>query len=109
MNNTPANIDAVACFLDGQAYRARLARIHALMEHALIARERLATSVRLRFRLDDGVEANLKDLVALERQCCPFLAFELEQLSDELVLTISGSESVTALLDEAFGGAAACQ
>jgi hypothetical protein len=109
MDNIPAKTDAVACFLDGQAYRTRVARIHALMEQALIARERLETSVRLRFRRTAGVETNLEELVALERQCCPFLVFELEKLPSEIVLTISGPESAAALLDEAFGGAVACQ
>jgi hypothetical protein len=78
------------------------------MDHALIARERLATAVRMSFRLDAAVEANLEELVTLERECCPFLAFELEKLLGEMVLTISGPESAAALLDEAFGGAAAC-
>jgi mercuric ion transport protein len=109
MNNIPAKTDAVACFLDGNAYRTRVARIHALMEQALIARERFETSVRLRFRLDAGVEAHLEELVALERACCPFLVFALDTLPGEMVLTIAGPESAAALLDEAFGGAAACQ
>ena len=104
MNNIPAKTDAVACFLDGHAYRTRVARIQALMDQALIARERLETSVRLRFRLDAGVEAHLKELVALEQECCPFLVFALEKRPGEMVLTISGPESASALLDDAFGG-----
>jgi hypothetical protein len=109
MNHRPEQTDVIACVLDGQAYRTRVARIHALMEHELIARERLETAVRLRFRRDAGVEANLEELVALERACCPFLVFALEKLPGEMVLTISGPESAAALLDDAFGGPAACQ
>jgi hypothetical protein len=109
MNDVPANTDVVACVLDGQAYRTRVARIHALMDQALIARERSETAVRMRFRRDAGVDADLEELVALERQCCPFLVFALDTLPGEMVLTISGPESAAALLDEAFGGAAACQ
>jgi hypothetical protein len=104
MNDTSTKTDAVACFLDGQAYRARVARIHALMEQALMARERLDTSVRLRFRLNAGVETELRGLVALEQECCPFLAFALAQCPGEIVLTISGPERAAALLDEALGG-----
>lgn len=109
MNDIPAKTDAVACFLDGNAYRTRVARIRALMAQALIARERLGTSVHMRFRLDAGVEANLKELVALEQECWPFLTFALDTLPGEMVLTISGPESAAALLDDAFGGALACQ
>lgn len=107
MNTIPANTQAVACFLDGQAYRARVARIQALMDEALLARERLETSVRLRFRRVADVETRLTELVALERECCPFLILELETLPGEIVLTISGPESAAALLDDAFGGTAA--
>jgi hypothetical protein len=109
MNDTPAKTDTIACFLDGQAYHARVARIRALMDQALLARERLETSVRLRFRLNAGVEKNLKELIALEQECCPFLTFALDTLPGEMVLTISGAQSAAALLDDAFGGAPDCQ
>jgi hypothetical protein len=109
MNNTPAKTAVVACFLDGQAYRSRVARIQALMEQALLSRERVETSLRLRFRLDADIETRLKELVALEQECCPFLVFELARHPDEMVLTISGPERAAALLDDAFGGTAACQ
>jgi hypothetical protein len=109
MNYTPAKTAVVACLLDGKAYRTRVARIQALIDQALISRERLETSMRLRFRLDADVEAHLKELVALEQECCPFLVFELARRPEEMVLTISGSESAAALLDDAFGGTAACQ
>jgi hypothetical protein len=109
MNHSPTKTDVVACFLDGHAYRTRVARIQTLMDQALIARERSETSVRMRFRRNAVVEANLEELVALERECCPFLVFALEKLPAEMVLTISGPESASALLDEAFGGPEACQ
>jgi hypothetical protein len=108
MNDTPAKTAAVACFLDGKAYRSRVARIQALMEQALLSRERVETSMRLRFRLNADVETHLKELVALEQECCPFLVFELARRPGEMVLTISGPESAAALLDDAFGGMAAC-
>jgi mercuric ion transport protein len=109
MDHSPEKTNGVACVLDGHAYRTRLARIHALMDQALIARERFELAVRMRFRRDAGVEADLEELVALERTCCPFLVFAIEKLSGEMVLTISGPENASALLDEAFGGASACQ
>jgi hypothetical protein len=108
MNNIPEKTDTVACVLDGNAYRARVARIQALMDQALIARERVETAVRMRFRRDAGVEAHLKELVALEQECCPFLVFALDTLPREVVLTISGPENAAALLDDAFGGREAC-
>jgi hypothetical protein len=104
MDHSPEKTDGIACVLDGRAYRTRVARIHALMDQTLIARESLEVSVRMRFRRDAGVEADLEELVALERKCCPFLVFALQKRSGEMVLTISGPEGTSALLDEAFGG-----
>jgi hypothetical protein len=109
MNDISVKTAAVACLLDGKAYRMRVTRIQALMDQALISRERVETSLRLRFRLDADIETRLKELVALEQECCPFLVFELARRPDAIVLTISGPESVAALLDDAFGGTAACQ
>jgi mercuric ion transport protein len=109
MDHSPEKTDGVACVLGGRAYRTRVARIHALMDQTLIARESLEVSVRMRFCRDAGVEADLEELVALERKCCAFLVFALQKRSGEMVLTISGPEGASALLDEAFGGASACQ
>jgi hypothetical protein len=86
----------------------RVVRIQALREQALLSREREETAVRLRFRREADVEIRLKEWVALEQECCPFLVFALETSPGEVVLTISGPESAAALLDDAFGGAAAC-
>lgn len=104
MNDTSGKTGPVACFLDGDSYRKRVARIRALMERALLSRERRDTSVRLRFRLDTGVMEELESLAALERECCPFLMLELEKSQSEAVLSIAGPDDSTALLDEAFGG-----
>jgi hypothetical protein len=105
MDDKKTGPSPIACFLDGKSYRERLTRIRALVGRALLSRDRLATSVRLRFRLDTGVEEELKTLVALERECCPFLVLELEKSRHEAVLVISGPDEAAYLLDDAFGGA----
>jgi len=55
--------------------------------------------VRLRFRAADGVEGSLRALVAAERECCPFLDFELASEEDELVLRIAGPPQALPILD----------
>ena len=54
---------------------------------------RPSAAVHLRFRLEAGVETKLKELVALEQECCPFLTFALETMPGEMVLTIPGDVS----------------
>jgi hypothetical protein len=47
--------------------------------------------------------AELSELVAEERQCCGFVAWELEDLGDEVMLSVGGdTEGVTAMA-ESFG------
>lgn len=47
--------------------------------------------------------AELSELVACERQCCGFVAWELEDLGDEVMLSVRGdTEGVTAMA-ESFG------
>lgn len=47
--------------------------------------------------------AELSELVAGERQCCGFVAWELEDLGDEVMLSVRGdTEGVTAMA-ESFG------
>jgi hypothetical protein len=67
----------------------------------------LENSVRLRFRLDRGVEDELQELSALERECCPFLVLQVEKSPGEAVLTIQGPPEAGLLLDDAFGGSVA--
>src|SRR5579883_1791692 len=103
MDEKPVHSNPVACYMDGQSYRERVARIGVLKNKALLSRERLGLSVRLSFRLDFGVLAELEELVALEKECCPFLVLTVEHSSTEAVLLISGPEAATSLLDDAFG------
>jgi hypothetical protein len=100
MNEKQVHSTPVACYLDGQSYRERVARIGVLKNKALLSRERLGLSVRLSFRLDFEVLAELEELV---EECCPFLVLALEHSSTETVLLISGPEESASLLDDAFG------
>jgi hypothetical protein len=107
-DNTTNTASATACHLDGKcyldsdSYRTRKAHIQTLMERALLSRERHATSVLLRFRSGSVVKRELDEIIALERECCPFLTFTLHTSPDALLLTISGSERASVLLDDAF-------
>jgi len=70
---------------------------------ALAARAELdiaaSGGLRLIFRAEHGVEEELHELAALERECCAFAAWSVRPTGAEIVLEISGAseESVAAV------------
>jgi hypothetical protein len=74
----------IACTLTSAELRARRAQVAALAEHALRCRD----GGRLVF--DATAEPALRELVALEAECCPFLTLNLRRTGDALELTVTG-------------------
>jgi MerR family transcriptional regulator, copper efflux regulator len=93
----------VACSLGAEQSRARGERWQRLGERALRSRDRVDGGVRLRFERSAGVIDELRELVALERECCPFLDFRLGSERQEIVLEARGDESAQPVL-ELFAG-----
>jgi len=62
----------------------RVADYERLFTSALIGRERTDRSIRFRFRLEDGVEARVRDLADREKACCPFFTFTVTTHDDEI-------------------------
>lgn len=65
--------------------------------------DRSPINLTIRFSGDDMVRSELTDLVAAERICCGFVAWTLEDLGDEIVLTISGDTDGVDAMAESFG------
>ena len=95
---------AIACSLTAGELAGRRERWRRLTERAMVARQPIAAGVRLRFRPLDGVEAELDQLAALERECCSFAAWSASRHEGELVLDVTaageGVAAVRALFDE---------
>jgi len=47
----------------------------------------------------------LETLVALERQCCQFLTFNIVQTPNTIRLEVTGSPEAVAVIEEFFGSA----
>jgi hypothetical protein len=47
----------------------------------------------------------LKTLVALERQCCQFLAFSIIEIPNTIRLEVTGSPEALAVIEDFFGSA----
>jgi hypothetical protein len=89
----------IACSLDSGGLAERQRRWDALADRAAVELSRTQDGLRLRFRRDPGVEIELRELAALERQCCSFADWSVHADGDAAVIDIRGSstESVAAV------------
>jgi uroporphyrinogen-III synthase len=94
---------SIACTLDLAGRTGRADEIRRLMERALIARERTADGLVLRFRDGADTEAEVRDQIAREKTCCAFLEFTLERRDGELRLEVTAPESARPFVDSLFG------
>jgi hypothetical protein len=67
----------VACCLSNEELRTREATLLAQFKSVLIATEELADGYLFRIPGDKKCIAVAADLIMAERECCPFLTFEL--------------------------------
>jgi hypothetical protein len=91
----PAEGPGPACSLDGAALAVRKQEIAVLAGDALLERQPADNGVRFRFRPD--AESEVRDLVAREQVCCPFLDFRIEVAGD-VILEVTGSPDVQPLI-----------
>jgi hypothetical protein len=80
----------LACSLEADELEQRTGRWRQVSRRALIESSLVGGASRLRYRAAEGVEAELRQLVELERVCCAFLEFSLRELDGEIVLEVSG-------------------
>jgi hypothetical protein len=77
----------IACTLDGPTMAERLRRIKALTETSLLSHELRGGQLRLAYRLDAADE--VRAIVALERSCCAFLDFLVQEAGPSVELIVS--------------------
>jgi hypothetical protein len=95
---TDRELPVIACTLGPADLTDRRARWRALAEQAFLERSETEQGVRLAFRAGEGVEAELRELAALERECCSFAHFEVSSSRKQVVLDVSApSEAVPAV------------
>jgi hypothetical protein len=86
---THPNFDVpAACSLSATDARTRKADWQRLIERAVVTRTPVEGGTRVALAPLDGVRAELERLVAAERECCPFLDFELDEADGVLAVTI---------------------
>jgi hypothetical protein len=90
----------IACSLTSAELRARRAHVAAIAERGLRSRHPTSGGERLVF--DPAAEPALRELVALEAECCPFLRLDLRRAGDALELAITGPEDAAPLIAALF-------
>lgn len=88
----------VACTLTSADLAAQSARWEQLAALAMIERVETADGLRIFFRADLGVEEELRALVAIESECCPWADWTVGMNDGQIVLNIhSTGEGITTL------------
>jgi hypothetical protein len=98
----------VACTLGAGDLAGRLARWQAVAARAAGQRSVTGHGVRLSFTAGPGVAAELRDLAALEADCCAFATWTVREHNGQVLVDVTGDspEAITAVHDmfAAYGG-----
>ena len=92
----------LACSLSGAELRQRGDWLERLSHH-VVRREPRPGGMVVRFRREAGVEDELRELVAAEARCCPFLTLSLRAHGDLVELDVSGPPEAQGIVEEMFG------
>jgi MerR family transcriptional regulator, copper efflux regulator len=90
----------IACILTPAAYRERTQTVERIARSGLRARLSIDGGTRLTF--DAGAENALRELIAAEAECCPFLRMTLTRSGDALTLEVTGPEDAQPIIAELF-------
>jgi len=78
----------VACTLTAAGFAAQSERWERLIGRAMTERVETADGVRLSFRAEPGTEDELRALVAVETECCPWATWTVERAAGTVVLDV---------------------
>ena len=90
----------IACSLSATELPARLAQMAELGRDALADVELRGTHATLRFAAGPGVRERVTSVVAAESACCAFLAMQVRDEPDAVVLDITAPEDAELVLHE---------
>ena len=93
--------EPIVCTLDGGSFKDRMVRIADLNARALKKARR--TNLRLELQYSPAAIAEVRQLIAQERECCALLSFDLIEDRRALKLTITAPEAARATAETVFG------
>lgn len=94
----PVTTLPIACRLTPNDGRQQLERWREFNATQLVGVERGAGRLVARYRKSDDNTVRLRALVAVERECCTFVDWAVDDTGDELRLTVTGGQEQLAAL-----------
>jgi hypothetical protein len=95
----------IACTLTGPELAERRTTILNALRAATLRTHRLPNGYTYDFHINTEMSAQLERLIALERQCCQFLTFNIVETPSTIRLEVTGSPEAVAVIEEFFGSA----
>src|SRR5262245_55921333 len=95
----------IICTLTGPELAERKRTVVDAVLNTHVRTYRLANGYAYEFPAAREVLEKLKTLVALERQCCQFLAFSIIEIPKKIRLEVTGSPEALAVIEDLFRGA----
>jgi hypothetical protein len=92
----------LSCGLSPEQLRTRMAHIAVILEHNPHEQTTIDRGRRLIFPADPDLESQLRDLIRLESECCPFLEMTIERRGQVLILTVSGDDNAQEQIAQLF-------
>ncbi len=94
----------VACALTAAGLKAQSARWQQLAARAMTESAETADGLRVIFRPEPGVRDELRGLVAVEQECCPWATWTVDETAAQVVLEVRSSGEGIATLHGIFAG-----
>ena len=96
--------EPIACSLRPTDLATQADRWSQLAARAMIERAETARGLRICFRAGAGVEGELRQLVAVENECCPWAAWSVEASAERVVLDVRSAAAGVTTLHGMFTG-----
>jgi hypothetical protein len=98
----------IACTLDAAGFATQSERWTQIVAHAAIDRVETEDGIRVDFRAEPGVEQVIRELVALESECCSWASWTVEVSDDEIVLQVTSVGDGVAVVHSLLARLASC-
>ena len=97
--------EPLACTLTDPELAERRHTVLNELRRATVRTDRLPNGYAYDFRFSVEMVSQLERLVALERQCCQFLAFNIIETPNMIRLEVTGSPEAAPVIEDFFGSA----
>ena len=87
----PSGEPPVACTLPFEVAKAQLEKWRAFDAEFAVGAERTDSRLIIRYAKRDGAIRRLHELVAVERRCCAFVDWSIDDRGDDLRLVVTGT------------------